>query len=143
MRCWRCANIYLFIIRNLKKKRIDMQYEKEKHEMKRKIGLNIGRMIGIGIAVVVGIIVLILVGGMVVQALWNWLVPVIFGLPQLDFWQALGLLVLTRILFGNIGGGRGPRYGGRRKGGHHGPPHLSPEERDHMKQSAAGEAEAA
>lgn len=32
--------------------------------------------------------------------LWNWLMPVIFGLPVLSLWQALGLFVLTRILLG-------------------------------------------
>ncbi len=117
----------------------------EQFGMKRRMGLNIGKMIGIGIAVVIGVIVLMFVGGAVVQALWNWVVPDVFGLPALDFWQAFALLALARILFGNIGGGgrgRGPGWG-RRKGGHHGPPHLSPEEREHMKQSAAGDAESA
>lgn len=31
--------------------------------------------------------------------LWNWLMPVIFGLPTITFWQALGLNVLSSILF--------------------------------------------
>ena len=31
--------------------------------------------------------------------LWNWLMPDIFGLTQIDFWQALGLLVLSTLLF--------------------------------------------
>lgn len=30
--------------------------------------------------------------------LWNWLMPVIFGLPTIGFWQAFGLCILTRIL---------------------------------------------
>ncbi len=30
---------------------------------------------------------------------WNWLVPSIFGLPQIEFRQALGLLILTSLLF--------------------------------------------
>jgi hypothetical protein len=34
--------------------------------------------------------------------------PAIFGLPAISFWQALGLLVLSRVLFGGFGGwGRG------------------------------------
>jgi len=33
-----------------------------------------------------------------VQLLWNWLVPVIFGLPKLGFLQTAGLLVLTNLL---------------------------------------------
>ena len=48
-------------------------------------------------------------------ALWNWLMPTIFGLPAISFWQALGLLVLSRILFGGFagrfrGGGRHGRF---------------------------------
>lgn len=51
--------------------------------------------------------------------LWNWLMPVIFGLPALSLWQALGLLVLMRILFGSFGFGR---RGGRPGGGMPGMP---------------------
>jgi len=36
---------------------------------------------------------------LVVMALWNWLMPVLFGLHAISFWQALGLLVLCKILF--------------------------------------------
>ena len=40
----------------------------------------------------------------VVMLLWNWLMPTIFGLGVINFWQALGILVLSRILFGGFGG---------------------------------------
>ena len=33
--------------------------------------------------------------------LWNWLIPVIFGLPTIDIFQAVGLGALSHILFGN------------------------------------------
>ncbi len=46
----------------------------------------------------------IAIGGAVVQLLWNWLLPPLFGWPQVTFWQALGLLALCRILFGGSGG---------------------------------------
>ena len=36
----------------------------------------------------------------VVMSLWNWLVPSVIGWKTIDFWQALGLLVLSRVLFG-------------------------------------------
>ncbi|MBI3829498.1 MAG: hypothetical protein HY291_08275 [Planctomycetes bacterium] len=36
--------------------------------------------------------------GIVVAALWNWLMPAIFGLPSITYWQAVGLLVLAHIL---------------------------------------------
>ena len=42
----------------------------------------------------------------VVMLLWNWLMPVLFGLITINFWQALGLFALTRILFGKLGFGR-------------------------------------
>jgi len=40
----------------------------------------------------------------VVMWLWNWLMPVIFVLHTISFWQALGLLVLSKILFGGFHG---------------------------------------
>jgi fatty acid desaturase len=38
--------------------------------------------------------------GQAVLHLWNWLVPSIFGLQRISFWQAVGLLGLCWILFG-------------------------------------------
>jgi hypothetical protein len=37
--------------------------------------------------------------GWVVMLLWNWLMPDIFGLKQIGYWQAWGLLILCTILF--------------------------------------------
>lgn len=34
-----------------------------------------------------------------VQILWNWLMPALFGLPTITFWQAAGLMLLLSILF--------------------------------------------
>jgi hypothetical protein len=33
------------------------------------------------------------------QLLWNWLMPQLFNLPELTFWQAFGLNMLAGILF--------------------------------------------
>jgi len=41
--------------------------------------------------------------GKLVMSLWNWLLPPLFGLPAITFWQGLGLLMLCRILFGGFG----------------------------------------
>jgi hypothetical protein len=46
---------------------------------------------------------------LVVMTLWNWLMPALFGSRLITFWQALGLLVLARVLFGRFGGGPGRR----------------------------------
>lgn len=44
-----------------------------------------------------------------VMILWNWLIPEIFNGPVITFVQALGILVLTKILFG-FGRGMGHRH---------------------------------
>lgn len=45
--------------------------------------------------------------GYLIMRLWNWLMPMIFELPTLSFWEAVGLFVLSKILLGGIGGGCG------------------------------------
>ncbi len=70
-----------------------------------------------GTLIVVGVL---LVLGIVVQVLWNWLMPQIFGLRMITYPQALGLLVLSRLLVGRMGQKRDHagyltgRYGFRR-----------------------------
>ncbi|NTV11203.1 MAG: DUF3106 domain-containing protein [Zoogloea sp.] len=44
----------------------------------------------------------ILAAGAVVMGLWNWLIPGLFGWKEIGFVQAIGLLVLSRILFGGF-----------------------------------------
>jgi hypothetical protein len=62
---------------------------------------------GIGIGILA--IVLFFVLGFVVMTLWNWLMPPIFGLHTITYWQAYGLLILSKILFGGMRGGGGKR----------------------------------
>jgi hypothetical protein len=45
---------------------------------------------------------------LVVMRLWNWLMPGLFGFHQIGFWQALALLLLSKILFGGFRRPRGP-----------------------------------
>jgi hypothetical protein len=47
--------------------------------------------------------------GVAIMLLWNWLLPPLFGLSTINYLQAVGLLVLARILFGGIGGGFGDK----------------------------------
>jgi hypothetical protein len=54
---------------------------------------------------VVGFLAFIALGGLVVERLWNWLLPPLFGWRAITFWQSVGLLALSRILFGGFGGG--------------------------------------
>ena len=79
-------------------------------------------MIPIGLA---AITIFTFLGGTAVKLLWNSLLPPLFGLPAVTFWQALGLLVLCRVLFGGMGRhGGGPRWTSR----------MTPEERDRFRQ---------
>lgn len=50
--------------------------------------------------------------GMATMYLWNWLVPALFAGPVITFWQAIGLLALSKLLFWGFG------KGGHHKGGH-------------------------
>ncbi len=53
----------------------------------------------------------------VVMWLWNWLVPEVFSGPVLTYWQTLGLLVLSKILFSGIGKGGSSHSSGRSHSG--------------------------
>ena len=76
--------------------------------------------------------IFVFVGGEVVRRLWNWLLPTLFSVPEITFWQALGLLVLCRILFGGFGmRGSGPRRFARWE-------HMSPEQRERFRHGMRG-----
>jgi hypothetical protein len=45
------------------------------------------------------VILLVMLLGMPLQLLWNWLMPNLFDLPYISFWQAVGLNLLATILF--------------------------------------------
>ena len=66
-------------------------------------------------------ILLIPLFGFIVMLLWNWLMPTLFGLPQIGFWQAWGLFLLSKILFGGFRGqpGRSPPWPSARALGNH------------------------
>jgi hypothetical protein len=51
------------------------------------------------------VLITIAVFSAVAMVLWNAIMPDIFGLPALNYWQAAGILILAHILFGGIGKG--------------------------------------
>ena len=55
--------------------------------------------------VVMGIVFLALFT-YVVMLLWNWLVPELFSGPVLNYWQTLGILLLSKILLSGLGNHR-------------------------------------
>jgi hypothetical protein len=73
----------------------------------------------------------------VVMSLWNWLVPALFAGPAITYWQALGLLVLSKILLGGLrmGPGRGGHWRRRMRERWE---HMSPEERETFRQNMRG-----
>lgn len=51
------------------------------------------------LGVIVGtVLVWTVIVALPVQLLWNWLMPKIFGLPEVTFWEALGLVLLSSLL---------------------------------------------
>lgn len=74
--------------------------------------------------------------GYVVMALWNWLMPEIFGLTEVSFVQALGILLLSKILFGGFfrgkRGGKHAYWKARMKSKWS---EMSPEEREKFKEA--------
>jgi hypothetical protein len=73
--------------------------------------------------VILALLLFVAVGGAVVQQLWNWLLPPLFGWREVTFWQALGMLALCRILFGGHGFHRSHSR------------HRTPEERERFRQA--------
>ena len=70
----------------------------------------IARWVKRGLKIGVIGVVAVAVFGFVVMSLWNWLAPAVFRLRSITFWQALGVLILSKILFGGFRGR--PGYGG-------------------------------
>ena len=99
----------------------------------------------LALKIVLGISAFIVIFGFGAMYLWNWLVPSLFHGPVVTFWQMIGILVLSKILFGGFGRkfGRhhdhcGPNRGwGRHRWKHRMHErfqHMSPEEKERLKQ---------
>lgn len=93
-----------------------------------------------GIKIIVFFAAMVALGSLFVMLLWNWLLPDLLGAAPITWLQALGLIALSRILFGRWGGRGGGR--GRRRGPKQGQwkqrmrerfEEMSPEERERFK----------
>lgn len=69
-------------------------------ESEKNMAMKVLKIIGM---VILGVGVCILLG-FVVMWLWNWLMPAIFGLSVITYWQAVGIFILGKLIFGGIGG---------------------------------------
>lgn len=61
---------------------------------------SIWRCIGFIILGILGFTIFAVLIGFVIMWLWNWLVPEIFHGGMISFWQAVGIAVLARLIFG-------------------------------------------
>jgi hypothetical protein len=75
--------------------------------------------------------------GWIVMHLWNWLTPAVFGWHAITYWQALGLLILSKILLGGFRGGSHRPWGWRGRMMDRWE-HMSPEEREKFRQGMRG-----
>lgn len=77
------------------------------------------RSIGQKVLIVIGFVILgiglLFLFGWVVMLLWNWLMPEIFGLKTITYWQGWGLLALSSILFKGMGSSGGGGKSDRRR----------------------------
>lgn len=58
--------------------------------------------------IVFGLIAAVFFGfffGFFIKLLWNILMPQLFGFKEITYWQGVGIAVLSRLIFGSIGGG--------------------------------------
>lgn len=62
------------------------------------------RRVGRVVKIIVFVLTALAVFSFVVMRLWNWLMPELFGLHLITYWQALGVLILSKILFGGFRG---------------------------------------
>ena len=69
--------------------------------------------IGKGIKIGIFFFGMMALASLAVMVLWNWLMPGLIGAASITWLQALGLLALSRLLFGNWGGKRGRGHRGR------------------------------
>ena len=82
-------------------------------------------------------VIAFVVFGFVVMALWNWLMPALFGWRLITFWQAVGLVILCKILFGSFHShGGGGRHWRRRMREHW--EQMTPEEREKFREGMRG-----
>lgn len=86
-----------------------------------------------GVKIVFFIALTCIAFGFVVRGVWNELVPPIFGWHTISFWQAIGLLFLSRILFGGLPGPFGGRRNHWRQRMQERMEHMTPEQREQFR----------
>lgn len=70
----------------------------------------------------------------IVMSLWNAILPDVLHVSTINFWQAMGILVLSKILFGGFGGWGGKKHEWKRRMQEKWQ-HMTPEEREQFRES--------
>jgi hypothetical protein len=79
----------------------------------------------------------VIVLSFIVMRLWNWLLPTVIGFHPITFWQAVGILILSKILFGGFRGRPGRHFYWRHRMMERWE-QMTPEEREKFRQSIRG-----
>ena len=66
----------------------------------------------------------------IVMWLWNWLLPEILGVKTITYWQGMGILILSKILFGGFSGCKSRNNGMGNKRFINKMQHMTPEEKE-------------
>jgi len=100
------------------------------------VARNVSRAVKFVLFALLFLAVLALIGW-VVMSLWNWLTPALFGWKIIGYWQAVGLIILCRLLVGGFGGPRGRRgpWRGRMRERWE---QMTPEEREKLREGMRG-----
>lgn len=67
-------------------------------------GITVARVVSLTVAGIVGAVVIAFLFGWIVMLLWNWLMPPLFHVGTIGYWQGFGLVILAKIFFGGMGG---------------------------------------
>lgn len=85
---------------------------KSKHQMEHQVKNQVTNYVKKGVKIIFAICfgaLLVFLVGYLVMRLWNWLMPELFSLSTIGYWQAVGLIVLAKIFFGFGSGGPGKK----------------------------------
>jgi hypothetical protein len=95
----------------------------DEHKGRKVLKIVGGVIAGIMVAVALSFII-----GVIVMLLWNWLMPELFGLGEINYWQGFGIVLFVKLLFSNGGSRKETKSGSTGKTySHHG------KDRDHEK----------
>jgi len=89
---------------------MEEQFAHETGGAGRQAGGKVIRIAGLTLAGIGAVALFAALFGWLVMVLWNWLMPSLFGVKAITFWQGFGVLFLAKLLFGGVGPRARPRH---------------------------------